>query len=139
MIFKEYGNMNINEMVNEYTDAYARIEEAKRKLYTLEHDILHNILDGVGHSTMEGVKVRRIKDDKEGYLAIGRRYSDDMHDSIIFYPLKKDEEVSARPSDSYWLLITHIGSNVFAKIYVNNIRTELNDASEKLKEIYEAI
>ena len=29
MIFKEYDNMNINEMVNEYTDVYARIEEAK--------------------------------------------------------------------------------------------------------------
>jgi hypothetical protein len=139
MIFKEYDNMNINEMVNEYTDVYARIEEAKIKLRTLEHNILHNILDDIGRSTMEGVRVRRIKDGKEGYLAVGRRYSDDRYSSIIFYPSKKNGEASTRPSDSHWILIMHMGSNVSAKIYINNIPTELKDASEKLKEIYEAI
>ena len=131
--------MNINEMTNEYNDAYAIVNEAKRKLHTLEHDILHNILDGVGRSTMEGVKVRSIKDGKEGYLAICRRYSDDRHDSIIFYPLKKNGEVSTRPSDSYWILTISKGSNVSTKIYINNVPTEFEDASAKLKEIYEAI
>ena len=131
--------MNINEIVNEYTDVYAIAQETKRRIYTLEHDILHNILDSVGPSTMEGVKVRRIKDGKEGYLAIGRMYSDDTHDSIIFYPIKKNGEVSARPDDSHRLLITYRGSIVSAKMYINNIPTELNDVSEKLKEIYEAI
>ena len=138
-MFKEYDNMNINEMVNEYTDVYARIEEAKIKLRTLEHNILHNILDDIGRSTMEGVKVRRVKDGKEGYLAVGRRYSVDMHNSIIFYPLKKNGEVSALPSDTHWILVFSKNSNAFTKIYINNIPTELKDASEKLKEIYEAI
>ena len=139
MIFKEHDNMNINEMVNEYTDVYARIEEAKIKLRTLEHNILHNILDDMGRSTMEGVKVRRVKDGKEGYLAVGRRYSDDTHDSIIFYPLKKNGEASVLPSDTHWILVFSKNSNAFTKIYINNIPTELKDASEKLKEIYEAI
>jgi hypothetical protein len=139
MIFKEYDNMNINEMVNEYADVYKAVIDAKWKLHILEHDILHNILDSIGRSTKEGVKVRRIKDNKEGYLAIGRRYSDDKFDSIIFYPSKKNGEASARPSDSHWILVISTDSKISAKMYINNIPTEFKDASKKLKEIYEAI